>query len=172
MDPKILKLPVLLTVIISLFILSCDDNNNDPRRVDYSTVPEPFSIEGIDPVVTESGLEYFVVEEGECPSEDEDLCTVNARDQISIYFTKRVMDDPEQIISSSYVNGVQTPVPASVGSGRVITEEGFKEGVIGMKAGEKRVLILPPDLAYGNNPNNQYSDQTIWIDVELEEIVY
>ncbi|MAO64594.1 MAG: hypothetical protein CL666_06315 [Balneola sp.] len=171
MDIKILKLPVFLTVIISLFLLSCDDSNN-PRRIDYSTVPDPFSIAGAEKVTTQSGLEYYIVEEGICPSGDEDICTVNPRDQIDIFFTKRVKDDPDRIISSSYVNGVQTPVPASVGGGRVITEAGFKEGVIGMKAGEKRVLILPPDLAYGNNPNNQYSDQTIWIDVELDEIIY
>ncbi|WP_020402156.1 FKBP-type peptidyl-prolyl cis-trans isomerase [Gracilimonas tropica] len=170
MHLKTLKVPVFLIFIASLLLISCDDN--DPRRIDYSTVPEPFSIEGAEKITTETGLEYYVIEEGICPSGDEDICTVNARDQIQIFYTKRLKDDPDRILSSSYANGVEIPVTTSVGSGRIITEEGFKQGVLGMKKGEKRVLILPPDLAYGNNPNSQYEQDTIWIDLELDEIIY
>lgn len=37
-----------------------------------------------------------------------------------------------------------------VGSNGVI--QGFSQGVIGMKVGGQRRLIIPPDLAYGSNP--------------------
>jgi FKBP-type peptidyl-prolyl cis-trans isomerase FkpA len=37
-----------------------------------------------------------------------------------------------------------------VGSGNLI--QGFQQGVVGMKAGGQRRLIIPPALAYGSNP--------------------
>jgi FKBP-type peptidyl-prolyl cis-trans isomerase FkpA len=37
-----------------------------------------------------------------------------------------------------------------VGSASLI--QGFQQGVVGMKAGGVRRLILPPELAYGSNP--------------------
>jgi FKBP-type peptidyl-prolyl cis-trans isomerase FkpA len=42
-------------------------------------------------------------------------------------------------------------IPAFVlGSGNLI--QGFQQGIVGMKVGGQRRLILPPELAYGNNP--------------------
>jgi FKBP-type peptidyl-prolyl cis-trans isomerase FkpA len=41
-------------------------------------------------------------------------------------------------------------IPAFVlGSGNLI--QGFQQGIVGMKVGGQRRLILPPELAYGNN---------------------
>ena len=37
-----------------------------------------------------------------------------------------------------------------VGSANLI--QGFQQGVVGMKVGGQRRLILPPELAYGSNP--------------------
>jgi FKBP-type peptidyl-prolyl cis-trans isomerase len=42
----------------------------------------------------------------------------------------------------------QTPFGVRVGAGRVIP--GFEIGVQGMKVGGKRVMIIPPELAYGS----------------------
>lgn len=47
---------------------------------------------------------------------------------------------------SSYVRG--EPFTFTVGEGRVI--EGWERGVIGMKVGGKRILVVPSDMAYGN----------------------
>jgi len=45
-------------------------------------------------------------------------------------------------------NGGQ-PFRFPVGTGQVI--KGWDQGVVGMKVGESRRLIIPPDLAYGDN---------------------
>ena len=39
------------------------------------------------------------------------------------------------------------PFPFTVGAGRVIP--GWEQGVVGMKVGGRRQLIIPPELAYG-----------------------
>ena len=42
--------------------------------------------------------------------------------------------------------------PFVVGSANLI--QGFQQGVVGMKVGGQRRLILPPELAYGSNAQN------------------
>ena len=54
----------------------------------------------------------------------------------------------------------------------IITEAQFQEGVLGMKEGEKRVLILDPPIISGQGGTYTYSDEEIWIEVEVEEIVF
>jgi len=42
-----------------------------------------------------------------------------------------------------------TPFSFTVGEGRVI--KGWEEGLMGMKAGGQRILVIPPELAYGDS---------------------
>lgn len=169
MNTTFSKVSFLFVTLLALTLVSCEDS---PTRIDYSDVPEPFSIDGITKNTTESGLVYYVIEEGICPSNDESLCTVSPRDNIRLYYTKRLKDDKDEILRSSYANGSLTPVSTNMNGSSIVTERGFREGLLGMKEGEKRVLVLPPDLAYGGNPNSRYAEDTLWIDVELDEIVF
>jgi peptidylprolyl isomerase len=47
---------------------------------------------------------------------------------------------------SSYVRGV--PFEFTIGAGKVI--QGWEKGLIGMKVGGQRILVIPSDMAYGN----------------------
>ncbi len=68
---------------------------------------------------------------------------------------------------SSYDRG--EPFTFTVGAGKVI--QGWEEGLIGMKVGGKRVLVIPSDMAYGNRQVGQIPPNSplVYI-IELLEI--
>jgi FKBP-type peptidyl-prolyl cis-trans isomerase len=60
--------------------------------------------------------------------------------------------------------------PFRLGAGGTIA--GFDQGVTGMRIGGKRHLVIPPSLAYGNNPPAGIpKNATLVFDVELVSIV-
>lgn len=150
---------LLLLSILTFGLLSCD--SNDPFEVDYSAVPEPFDISNAERVETETGLIYYNIEEGSGEFE------VQRRDQVQVYYTGRINNTGE-IFDSSYRNGNTTPTSFASLENLIA---GFREGLIGMKEGGKRVLIISPELGYGNSPSSRLSDDTLRFDVELSEIV-
>ena len=65
-------------------------------------------------------------------------------------------------------SGEAQPISFRLGEGHVI--KGWDEGIEGMKVGEKRQLIIPPDLAYGaqGTPDGTIPpNSTLTFDVEL-----
>jgi peptidylprolyl isomerase len=86
--------------------------------------------------VTESGLRYIVHEEGEGDSPKKGQ-TVKA------HYTGFLLDGTK--FDSSVDRG--QPFEFSVGQGQVI--QGWDEAFLSMKKGEKRTIILPPELGYG-----------------------
>ena len=62
------------------------------------------------------------------------------------------------------------PLQFQLGTGRVI--RGWEEGILGMKVGEKRTLIIPPDLGYGSRSIGDAipPNSTLIFDVELMDI--
>lgn len=152
------SLLLFASVFSLLFLNAC--GGEDPFQVDYSAAPEPFPIVDSTKVETESGLTYYVVEEG---SGD----TVTRRSTVFVFYTGRTLDG--NIFDSSYRNGAITPATFNDLGGLI---QGFREGLIGMKEGEKRVLIIPPDLAYGSSETHTLRNDTLRFDIELDEIAY
>lgn len=97
---------------------------------------EPEEVDESDYTTTDSGLQYVDLEEGEGEE-------VSAGDQVTVHYTGWLEDGTR--VDSSYDRG--EPLPLVVGTGQVIP--GWEEGLIGMKAGGKRQLRIPPDLGYG-----------------------
>ena len=61
------------------------------------------------------------------------------------------------------------PFEFTVGEGRVI--KGWEEGLVGMKVGGQRVLVIPPDLAYGAQAMGPIpANSTLVFAIELLEI--
>jgi FKBP-type peptidyl-prolyl cis-trans isomerase len=72
------------------------------------------------------------------------------------------------LFDSSITRG--EPFSFTLGTGGVIP--GWEEGLLGMKAGGVRQLIIPPDLAYGESGAGDTipANATLIFDIELLEI--
>ena len=89
-------------------------------------------------------------------------------DRVSVHYTGWLMNGKK--FDSSVDRG--TPFQFKIGEGRVI--KGWEQGVAGMLIGEKRELIIPPELGYGNKPVGRGlipANSTLRFEVELLEIV-
>lgn len=107
-------------------------------------------------ITTPSGLKYVVVEEGTGDATPAKGTTVTA------HYTGKLLDG--QKFDSSYDRN--DPIKFPVGSGRVI--KGWDEAFLGMKKGEKRILIIPPNLGYGESGRGPIPPNAIMVfDVEL-----
>ena len=75
---------------------------------------------------------------------------VTKGDRVEIHYVGTLESDGTQF-DSSRERG--TPLPFTVGQGQMI--KGFDDGVLGMKIGENKTLVLPPSMAYGDvSPEN------------------
>lgn len=90
---------------------------------------------------------------------------VKVGDTVAVHYIGTLQDGTE--FDNSKKRG--EPFTFSVGAGQVI--RGWDEGLVGMKVGGQRVLVIPPDMAYGERgigpiPGNA----TLVFAIELIEI--
>lgn len=105
-----------------------------------------------------SGLKYTKIKEGQGQP-------CKAGDTVTVHYKGTLNDGT--VFDSSYER--QEPFEFSLGKGMVI--EGWEQGVAGMKPGEKRHLVIPPDLAYGDKGSGPVPpNATLNFDVELLSI--
>lgn len=154
--------PFLFILTVILLVTACD-TNNPTFTIDYSDAPDlADTTQAISKVVMETGLIYYVIQDGSGPFE------VGIRDNIRLFYTGR--DEDGTIFQSSFVNGVTSSALFNdIGSYRAeqgvsSRGEGFVEGILGMKEGERRVLMIPPS-------QSVFIDTVIY-DIELDEILY
>jgi peptidyl-prolyl cis-trans isomerase A (cyclophilin A) len=87
----------------------------------------------------ESGLGYIVRKVG-------DGVEVNTGSEVTVHYAGTLFKGKREFDSS---RKRQRPYTFTVGKGHVIA--GWDEGVLGMRRGETRTLIVPPELGYGSD---------------------
>lgn len=108
--------------------------------------------------VTESGLQYKVLEEGTGPSPEEG-------DRVRVHYTGKLIDG--EVFDSSVERGE----PAVFGVGQVIP--GWTEALTMMKVGGKWELYIPSELGYGQRGAGERigPNSALIFEVELLDIV-
>lgn len=144
---------LILTFLFALLLAACGGNanvdnltaentdaTNTNTDVSNANIDASDASEFIDPdieiVETESGLQYqdLVLGNG---------AVAETGSTVSIHYTGWLIDGTE--FDSSIDGGV--PISFALGTGYVIP--GWDEGLLGMKVGGKRLLVIPSTLAYG-----------------------
>jgi len=105
---------------------------------------------------SKSGMYMVVTEEGQGD-------TPKKGDMIKAHYSGRLLAN-DMKFDSSYDRG--EPLQFEVGIGRVIP--GWDEALIEMKRGEKRTLIIPPSLAYGDRGAGGVIPPNAWLVFEVE----
>ncbi len=155
--------PIIIALALILFVIDGDDDGVEPPIVSAS--PTPASVDtgpppvADEPTFSDTGLGIIDIEAGSGePPETGKLLVVHYTGWLSEDGTK---------FDSSLDRG--TPLEFPLGAGQVIP--GWDEGLATMKVGGKRRLIIPSELAYGEEgrpgipPNAELT-----FDIELLEI--
>lgn len=120
-----------------------------------NTVEKEIRMQYPDAIEAPEGYYYVVTEEGEGESPTNGT-------NINTHYTGMFMDG--RVFDSSVKRG---PFTFKLGAGMVIP--GWDTAFLTMKTGEKRTIILPPDLAYGSSGAGGIIPPNAWLifDVEL-----
>jgi peptidylprolyl isomerase len=124
---KFLLLPVILAIGFGiLMLIDSEPANKTPADEDEAEM-----------VTLPSGLKYRILKEGVGRE-------VKAGDTAVVHYTGKLTNGV--VFDSSHRRG--EPFSFVLGAGTVI--KGWDEGVVGMKVGEKRKLVIPAELGYGS----------------------
>jgi peptidylprolyl isomerase len=144
---------VIVALLAALLVTACG-----PKESDIASIEERYPGKTVQE--TGSGLKYIVLAEGSGP-------IPQSGDRVQVHYTGTLEDGTQ--FDSSYDRG--EPFEFVLGAGGVIS--GWEEGIALMKVGGRSVLIIPPELAYGERgaagviPPNA----TLYFEVELVGIV-
>ena len=152
-------------LLIFMFLISCSDSNaqvdnteDDSNRI-IEKEGKKISNQDIEIKKTNSGLEYIDVFIG-----DGDFPKIG--DKVVVHYTGKLEDGTK--FDSSLDRG--KPFEFTIGIGQVI--KGWDEGVMSMRIGGKRTLIIPSNLAYGERGAGKVipPNATLTFEVELIDI--
>jgi FKBP-type peptidyl-prolyl cis-trans isomerase len=143
-------------------------NQNTAGQSDTASAPplsptpppaSPPAVKGV-PKKLCSGLEYIDIKQGTGP-------VAKNGSTVNVYYTGWVQGG--QKFESSYDDGKQPLSVSPLGQANVIM--GWNQGLIGLKVGGTRRLIIPPSLGYGNQARGSIpANSTLIFDVTVVSI--
>lgn len=170
-----------LLFVAIFFIQSC--GAEDPFSVDYSQVPPPYDqSEAISDTTLPQGVHIYTLEEG---TNAGGLITdgVTPNDRIIVKYTGRT--EKGKVFTSSYGRRTDkdtnfkttfrnlTSSLVRTNYGRVYPlVKGLRKGLMGMKPGEKRIIVVPPELGSSQQQRGiELEGKTLIYNVELVSII-
>ncbi len=151
MSDKTIFFVIIAIIILSIagFIFLNRDMTSQSTNMANQQAPEN--------QVTELQIEDLQVGTGE---------TVESGDSVVMHYTGTLTDGTK--FDSSLDRN--EPFETVIGVGQVI--EGWDKGVVGMKVGGKRKLVIPPEMAYGDRTMGPIpANSTLIFEVELLEVL-
>ncbi len=148
--------PLFLLLVLSTLLASCDSSNDeDPDPIMF---PPPRVVAEADYTVTASGLKIFDIVVGTGAVADNG-------NRLVVDYTGWLEDGT--VFDTSLL---RQPITLTLGVGQVIT--GWEEGLLNMRVGGERQLVIPPNLAYGSTGQGAIPpNATLIFEVELLDIV-
>lgn len=145
-----------LFTVTTLGTLACGNGSGDPASLSNDIFAPELNVDLSAMTQTPSGLYYQDLKVGTGTEAQ------NGTD-VTVHYTGWLKNGTK--FDSSVDRG--TPYVFPLGAGQVIA--GWDEGVSGMRVGGKRKLVIPPDLAYGDNGSGNVipPGATLVFDVEL-----
>ncbi len=122
--------------------------------------PSPQEVAESDLITTDSGLQYYDISVGDGETAEEGTVVSNG-------FTLWYQGDEPVYVGASNNNA---PLSFEVGLGDTVFP-GWEEGVVGMKVGGVRQLIIPPELGFGEAGGGSIPPNAVLImEIELLEV--
>jgi FKBP-type peptidyl-prolyl cis-trans isomerase len=144
------------------FLAGCGDGNKAGGK--FATlapeeVSKTFEIKDAKIQTLDSGLKYQDIKEGTGAEAE-------AGKHIYVHYSGYLTDGTK--FDSSLTRG--SPLGVTLGAGQVI--KGWDQGIVGMKVGGKRKLLIPSNLAYGSrgSPPTIPANADLVFDVELLKV--
>ena len=130
----------------------------DVELISVEPAPSPAKVDADELTTTESGLQYIEISEGEGDAAEKG-------NTVTTQYTIWVQgDDEDNYIASSKFG---QPVTFSLGAGGIVFP-GWDEGALGMKLHGTRQLIVPPELALGEQGSGDIPpNATLIMEIEL-----
>lgn len=164
---RTLSVTSLLAALLFLTTGCADSTDPFSFDPDHSNVPDLPELSSHEPVEF-NGVTYYVIEEG-----SGEFSLQDRRDETARIFLTFRLKEGNQILQSTYADFNETPENVTI---EELSEPGgLLDGVLGMKEGERRVIVVPPERGFANVSQNSqfypFRNDTLVYDVEVVEIL-
>lgn len=168
MYPLLIIAVIIFAGLATIFLLSNQTTqtspnlNLNPTNSPTNSVPTPTIVQSLGQSASGSGFTTFPdglkIKDLRVGTGQE----VKSGDTVTVNYIGTLSDGTK--FDSSYDRN--QPFTTKIGVGQVI--KGWDEGIVGMKVGGKRELIIPPSLGYGDTPQGSIPpNSTLIFQVEL-----